>query len=158
MKYYRQYMDRQAVSADLHRRLLAIPESSAPRPARWRPVLAAAACCVLIVGAALGLPRLRSDGVPGPADQVSMPDGGTAEDAVGFLVEGSGETMMFPAIPYVAYPETKGPAMVGSIALPEGAFLVSLGVMALANLGGRANAVKLLLAGSALITGWDKAE
>ena len=31
-----------------------------------------------------------------------------------------------------------------------GAFLVSLGVMALANLGGRANAVKLLLAGSAL--------
>ena len=126
MKYYRQYMDRQAVSADLHRRLLAIPESSAPRPARWRPVLAAAACCVLIVGAALGLPRMRSDEVPGPADQVTGPDGGTAEDAVGFLVEGSGETMMFPAIPYVAYPETKGPAMAGSIALPEGAFLVSL--------------------------------
>lgn len=117
MKYYKEYMERQQMSPEGHRKLLELGEqpparrSSKPRP--WRRWGALAACCALVLG--LGIwqltapekePQIASDALyPGIKDTY-----GPGEDPENrFEVEGpEGEKLMLPAIPYINYQSVDG--------------------------------------------------
>lgn len=118
MKYYKEYMNRQQISTQGHRKLLELGEQpAAQRTAKsvpWRRWGALAACCVLVLG--LGIwrltapaeePQTASDALyPGIKDNYGP---GEQEPEEGFLVEGpEGETWMLPAIPYIHYQSVDG--------------------------------------------------
>ena len=104
MKHYESYMDRQAVSASLHEKLLTL-EPPARRSGGWRRWGALAACCVLAAG--LGLWRL------GPR-QISRGDG-PGTPAI------SGQEPLTDDVPQITYRrETVSAA--ADIALPDGSF------------------------------------
>lgn len=107
MKYYKTYMDRQAVSDPLHEKLLAM---EAPKPKRhWQSYAALAACLAVIVG--LGVWRLQPPKEQSAADILSE---------VGIL----GDTDV--TLPNIPYPYVKSPEVLADIALPDGAFTVKL--------------------------------
>lgn len=133
MKHYNDYMDRQTVSDDLHDRLMNL-ERPKKKSARWPQMAALAACCALIVG--VGMTALTGPAATTPPDfgggtpqpgGIPMPD--KIERLKGFLADSGEDKMMFPAIPYVAYPDLTGkemPRQALDVGLTEGSFTVAL--------------------------------
>ena len=117
MKYYKSYLERQEISQETHKRLLALGENSlstgraVTSRTRWGHRWGAlAACCALALG--LGVWHLAQPAPPGgqtAADAIypGIKDtyGPGEEPPSGFTVaEGpDGEKMMLPCIPYVNY-------------------------------------------------------
>lgn len=122
MKYYKSYLERQEISQETHKRLLALGENSlstgraVTSRTRWGHRWGAlAACCALALG--LGVWHLAQPAPPGgqtAADAIypGIKDtyGPGEEPPSGFTVaEGpDGEKMMLPCIPYVDYQRVDG--------------------------------------------------
>lgn len=139
MRYYKSYMNRQQVSADLHEKLLTLPTAEqADKPQKraihWQQAVAMAACAALLVGVGIGargwLPATPTVETVRP-ESTDSPDTALVDDGVmagtnfhSFTVpsDGGGK-MTFPAISYIAYPDAADDGEVArSIAVPEGAF------------------------------------
>ncbi len=151
MKQYRTYFDRQAVSPQLHDRLLALEPAKPHSPQRkgvsFMKLGALAACAALLIG--LG-PRLLTpapvatsapghpEGIPAPSQIVIAADPIATEpvlddvgqgDHAAFTAAGpaDGGKLMFPMIAGVDYADVTGhPEVAASIAFPIGHFSVSL--------------------------------
>jgi len=133
MKYYKQYMSRQEISAEAHQRLLSleVPQKKASR--RWLGAAALAACCALILGVRLWQMN-GTKPAPAPVPSFRVEAEGTGEGA--FLPAEKGEEdapaqeggqLMFPMIPYINYRSVDTSMdLAASIALMEGSFDVDL--------------------------------
>ena len=119
MKYYKEYMDRQRMSPQGHRRLLELGEQTPARPAAkphpWGRWGALAACCALVLG--LGLWRLAAPAEGGQTNSDTLYPGiqdtygpGEQRPGDGFdVVQGpEGETWMLPMVPYINYQSVDG--------------------------------------------------
>jgi len=121
-------MDRQTVSGETHRRLLELEHAAkGKKTLRWQPAAVLAACCALVVGVGARQAFLAAEERPVPSaaqptqgllhTQVPRQQGDTASN--GFA------NMMFPCIPYIAYPDqtdAQGWDRSQAIALREGSF------------------------------------
>lgn len=115
---YKDYMNEQQVSGELHQRLLDL-NGSKKRRNHWRQWLALAACCALVLG--LGVWSLGGETMPPDLSRSSE----IQWDTSGFLVQGGtdAEKVMLPSVPWIAYPDRTNEAdMQLRIALPEGSF------------------------------------
>lgn len=140
MKYYASYMDRQEISPQGHRRLLALGEGRPARrasgPRSWARWGALAACCALVLG--LGVWRLSAPAQGGESASDALYPGirdtwdpGETPPKGGTVVEGpGGEEWMLPNIPYVNYQSVDGKTAVDgapALWLMEGSFSEEVG-------------------------------
>lgn len=108
MKHYRDYMDRQAVSSDLHARLMELETPEKKR--NWTGYVAMAACFALLIG--VGAWKVL------PSESV--------EDGRPVVTDTQGNGEVFINIVYPDLTTSRGHELSSDIALPEGGFTEEL--------------------------------